>query len=188
MVDLVVREPSKQLLDQLSAIFNALQFLHSLYNVCGFNTVWGTIWWQCTGWRLLDQLLGSKYLMPCNFSAQCNQCNFGSSMARYMRKHMMMMHSRVKRPQGGDSLTNRLEVKPPVALCTMHHSGMHQSMHYVVWRQESRLGEMGIGGGRRHKNASPPLPGTMQSQSSSAAVKLFAVQWPSDCLHWWPVV
>ena len=96
--------------------------------------------------------------MPCNFSAQCNQCNFGSSMARYMRKHMMMMHSRVKRPQGGDSLTNRLEVKPPVALCTMHHSGMHQSMHYVVWRQESRLGEMGIGGGRRHKNASPPPP------------------------------
>ena len=33
MVDLVVREPSKQLLDQLSAIFNALQFLHSLYIV-----------------------------------------------------------------------------------------------------------------------------------------------------------
>ena len=143
--------------------------------------------------------------MLCNFSAQCNQCNFRSSMARYMRKHTMMMHSGGKRPQGGDSLTNCLEVRPTmrvlctrvvctripcisVLLCTrvlcttilctrvlciriLCTRVLCTSLctrvlcillcARVVWVQESRLGEMGIGGGRRQKNALASPPGTI---------------------------
>ena len=119
----------------------------------------------------MTNCLEGKYLMLCNLWAWCNQCNSGTTTERYMRNHMERMH------QGGGSLTNCVEVRPPFPGTAEWYSRV------VEQQQESRLGEMGIGGlvgwWRMHRREQCNL----SQSSSSARVRRFSVHWSSDCVH-----
>ena len=131
----------------------------------------------------MTNCLEGKYLMLCNLWARCNQCNSGTTTERYMRNHMERMH------QGGGSLTNCVEVRPPFPGTAEWYSRVVQQNGTAEWysrvvqqQQESRLGEMGIGGlvgWRMHRREQCNL----SQSSSSARVRRFPVHWSSDCVH-----
>ena len=143
----------------------------------------------------MTNCLEGKYLMLCNLWAQCNQCNSGTTTERYMRNHMESVH------QGGGSLTNCVEVRPPFPGTAEWYSRVVQQNGTAEWysrvvQQSGRAAarkQIRRDGHRRVgwlvENASAR---TMQSQSkleqcksekipSALVVRLCALWWRALC-------